>query len=622
MVRPRITNRQFFYLDLLLLALTPVLALSLRLGVPWDPRFNQPLILYTLLSLLIKVAVFYAFGLYRQFWPYASVDAVISIVWAVGAAGLVSSGLIFAGYGFGFLGASVFPRSLPVLDTMLTLLVVGASRLSLRAAAYYAARGDRDARARRVLIAGAGEAGRMVAREIISSNKINLQVVGFADDDPAKIGTQILGVPVLGPLDSIPSVIQTRNVEEVLIAMASVDGSVIREVDRHCRAAGVRPRVLPGLYELMSGEVSVSRLREVRIDDLLRRRPVTLEKAPLEELIRGKRVLVTGAAGSIGGELCRQICQFQPAQLLVLDQGENRLFLLAGELEACLGQRTGSSLQRIVADVRDRARLSEIFDRWKPEIVFHAAAYKHVPLLEENLVEAVTNNIEGTLHLLESCRAAGVERFVFLSTDKAVEPVSVMGMTKRVGEKLVREAGLAHGLPYVSVRFGNVLGSRGSVVPLFQRQIADGGPVTVTHPEVTRYFMSLSEAVGLVLQAAALGEPGGLYYLEMGEPVRIKALAQQLIELSGLQPGEEIEIQYTGLRPGEKLAEKLYNERERVSATQHPMILRIEDGGVSDSGNFHDDVRELIHLAGSGDSLQTRALLADLAGRPEHGEIE
>lgn len=613
MNRKPLSNRQIVIVDLLLLSLTPTLALSLRLGVPWDPRFNQALVVYTLLSLLVKMGVFSSLGMYRKYWPYASVDALLIIVWAVGGAGLITSGVVFAGYSFGLLGSGVFPRSLPVIDTMLTLLAAAGTRLSLRISEYYKSREDQEEQVRRVMIAGAGEAGRMVAREIQTSQHIHFKLVGFVDDDPAKIGNEILGIQVLGTLDSLPYWINARDVDQVLIAMASVEGSVIRKVVQLCEGAGITPKSLPGIYELMTGQVSVSRLRTVRIEDLLRRELIALDMDGVKAYLEGKRVLVTGAGGSIGTEICRQICRCQPERLLALDQDENSLFLLSEELKTCRGWEGKQSLELLVADVRARDRVEWIFARWQPQVVFHAAAYKHVPLMEENVSEAVLNNIGGLQTVVEVGRSAGVERFVFISSDKAVEPVSVMGMTKRIGEILVQAAGLEVERSFVSVRFGNVLGSRGSVVPLFQRQIAAGGPVTVTHPEVKRYFLSLSEAVGLVLQAASLGDRGALFFLEMGDQIEIRALAEQLIKLSGPGVGKDIEIVYTGLRPGERLEEKLYAESEKPVSTGHQKIFQIEGSEPPDPVQVTRNVDRLIRLAREGNHQEIRERLAEMA---------
>ncbi len=609
----RIKNRHLFFIDLLLLALTPTIALSLRLQIPWDPKYIQPLLFYTALSLVIKLAVFYFAGIYRQFWRYASVDALLTIVWGVGAASLISAGLVFAVYGCGLIGTQSIPRSIPLIDGMLTLIVVGGTRLSLRIVEYQSGGDKNGGEGKRVLIAGAGDAGRMVAREIRTGRYPGVRCVGFADDDPRKIGTMIHNLPVLGALGDIPDLLQLYRVEEVIIAMPSVSGDVIRKVVDLCEQHDVTPKTLPGIFELLSGEVGVSRLRDVEVGDLLRRQPVSVDPEPVEEFIKGKRVLVTGAGGSIGAELCQQIIQCQPAKLLALGHGENSLFRLPKKIGSSAETLGAGALELVVADIRDTSRMEVVFSRYRPQIVFHAAAHKHVPLMEKNLEDAITNNILGTRNLVERAVDHGVERFVSISTDKAVEPVSVMGMTKRIAEWIVQHAAEDTGRPYVSVRFGNVLGSRGSVVPLFQRQIAAGGPVTVTHPEMERFFMTVSEAVQLVLQAAALGENGEIFVLDMGEQIKIKELAEQVIELSGLRVGVDMQIVYTGLRSGEKLSEKLYAEDEIVSGTKHEKIMKIHPQRSLDGEAFRDDVDHLIHLAQTGARDRARELLMELS---------
>jgi len=605
-------NRYFLLIDLILLSVTPTIALSLRLQIPWDSKYTQPLIIYSVLSLLIKILTFYSAGIYRQFWQYASVDSLLTIVWGVGASSVIITGIVFALYGSGFIVSQALPRSIPLIDSMLTLIVVGGTRMSLRVLEYQSGGGHSHPEGKRVLIAGAGDAGQMVAREIHTSKYVDYNLIGFVDDDPAKIDTVIHNVPVLGTLDEITDLIYQHNIEEVIIAMPTADGKVIRQVVDYCESSGISAKTLPGIYELLSGEVSVSRLRDVQIGDLLRRQPVSIDTQPVENLLQGKRVLVTGAGGSIGSELCNQISQFQPETLLALGHGENSLFRLPKKITYWSDAEKEQKLERIVADIRDESRIDVIFSRFQPEIIFHAAAHKHVPLMEDNLEDAITNNVLGTKNLVQQAEKHGVERFVLISTDKAVEPVNIMGMTKRVAELIVKRAADKTGKPYVSVRFGNVLGSRGSVVPLFQRQIASGGPVTVTHPEVERFFMITSEAVQLVLQAAALGENGEIFILEMGGQIKIRELAEQMIELSGLRLGEDIEIIYTGLRPGEKLSEKLYSEEETIGGTKHQKIYRIMDRILPAKAEFDKRVHELIAFAEKGKREKAQEKLAQL----------
>lgn len=606
-------NRHFILIDLVLLSLTPFIAMSLRLQVPWAQVYTQPLLIYSGLSLVIKLGMFYLMGIYRQFWRYASVDSLLTIIWGVGGASVLTTGLVFTMYGTGFLGAPSLPRSIPLIDGMLTLIVVGGSRLSLRVLEYQSA-SHVNPEGKRLLVAGAGDAGQVVAREIHHSRFIDDHLVGFVDDDQDKQGTLIHGVPVLGPLDELPQIIQRQQIDEVVIAMPTADGTVIRQVLSLCEEGGVPVKTLPGIFELISGEVSYSRLRQVQIGDLLRRDPVKVHSRRVETLLKDKKVLVTGAGGSIGSELCEQIARCSPARIIALGHGENSLYRLPDEIQAWSTEIKQERLDLIVADIRDSARMDAIFKRYQPDVVYHAAAHKHVPLMEENLEEAVTNNIEGTRSLIHYCQAYNVSHLVLISTDKAVEPTSVMGMTKRIAETLVLQAARKTGKPYVTVRFGNVLGSRGSVIPLFQSQIAAGGPVTITHPEMERFFMTIQEAVQLVLQASALGECGEIFVLDMGNQVKIVDLAKDLITLSGLTPEEDIEIQFTGFRPGEKLSEKLYTEAEAPERTDFEKILVLKTNSSGDLDSFLNEVDALIQLAHEGDCEKALQILRHLAG--------
>ena len=417
----RIRNRHYFFLDLLFLILTPTLALGLRVNLPWDKIYNLALVEYSLLALLLKLPIFYAFGLYRHYWRYASIDEMLSILTGVGTTTVLVTGIAYALQGMGTFGEIALPRSIPLIDGLLTLLVVAGSRFSVRAFEYRKTR-QGGAKSKRVLIAGAGDAGQLVAREIRTSSRVPFELVGFVDDDMGKIGSVIQGVPVFGPMENIPEIVGDYRVQEMIIAMPTVSGEIIREIVALCDQAGVPSKTVPGLYEILSGRVSVNRLRPIEISDLLRREPVEVDAAKVEDLLGGKRVMVTGAGGSIGGELCTQITRCSPAQLIALGHGENSLFSLSSELDGCQSQ--GVDLHVLVADVRDRPRLGVIFERYRPEIVFHAAAHKHVPMMEDNIEDAVTNNILGTLNLVELSRDYGVEHFVLISTDKAVKPVN------------------------------------------------------------------------------------------------------------------------------------------------------------------------------------------------------
>ncbi len=438
--------------------------------------------------------------------------------------------------------------------------------------------------------------------------QLHMLPVAFVDDDPDKIGMEIHGIRVAGNLDELVHVIDRHYANEVVIAIPTAPGHVVRLVSELCRLREIPFRTMPGIYELIGGNVSVSRLREVDISDLLRREPAWTDDDTVGRPFRGKRVVVTGAGGSIGLELCRQVARWRPAQLALLGHGENSIFDALLELSE---DNPNLPLVPIIADIRDVDRIHDVLDRFRPDVVFHAAAHKHVPLMEVNIEEAVTNNVMGTKNVVEAALSCGTERLVLISTDKAVEPKSIMGATKRMAEMIVRDAADRSGRPFVSVRFGNVLGSRGSIVPLFKRQIERGGPVTVTHPEMKRYFMTIPEAVHLVLQAAGMGKSGELFVLRMGEQVRILDLAEDLIRLSGLEPGEDVEIVFTGIRPGEKLSETLWDEGLDYMPTNHADIMCLEDNGQLSGSALEATIEELVRLAREGDAEAIVGLLSE-----------
>lgn len=628
-------NRHFLLLDAGALTLIPTLALILRLdSFQAVSRYVGGLIVFTLVGLAVRLLVFWRAGLYNRYWRYASVDEIALIFLSVVVATATTA---VAFYGLRFLVLALLPafadpladlslpRSIPLIDGLLVLTVVGSSRFSIRLIERW--RHHTNLAGKRVLIVGAGDAGRMIAREMQSNAQLGLEPVGFIDDDPNKQRMKIQGLPVLGDRGRIPQLVRAYRIGQAIIAMPTAPGKTIRLFAHLCEAAGVEVKTIPGIYELLSGHVSVSQIRDVEIEDLLRREPVHTDPGEVERMIRGKRVLVTGAGGSIGSELCRQVVRCQPTELILLGHGEASIFNITRELTTQpANYPTRQSPNRppispIIADIRDRRRLESVFRTHRPHIVFHAAAHKHVPLMEENLEEAVANNVLGTRCLVDVAEQWDIECFVLVSTDKAVNPISVMGVTKRIAEKLVEAAAARNDDIFVAVRFGNVLGSRGSVVNLFHEQIARGGPVTVTDPDMRRYFMTIPEAVQLVLQAAAIGGGGEIFVLDMGEPVRIVDLAHDLIELSGLQVGRDIDIEYVGARPGEKLVEELFAENEVYYRTRHEKIFVARNGSPQASNRGQGSkldvqVEALVAAAECGDSAAVRRLLHEIV--PEY----
>jgi FlaA1/EpsC-like NDP-sugar epimerase len=575
------------------------------------PTYEISLLWMLGIAIVIKPLVYYLFGIYRRLWRYASIRELVLILSAVTVSSMILTGAMLGLFGAGvFIG---FPRSVLVIDWLLSMTLIGGTRFLIRVLAETsssAAESDSKFMRRKkwVLVIGAGDAGAMVVRELLKNPQLNMKPMGFLDDDPNKQKSKIHGIPVLAPLSQIDHILKTRHVDEVILAIPSAAGKVLRRVAEVCHRMGIPFRTMPGLYELLGGNVSVSRLREVDIADLLRREPVQMETEALGEVLEGRVVMVTGAGGSIGSELCSQIARLNPQKLLMLGHGENSIF---NTLQSLLDGFSHIDIVPLIADVRDLPRLSVIFERWQPDIIFHTAAHKHVPLMENNIEEAITNNIEGTRNIVKAALAHNIERLVMISTDKAIRPVSVMGATKRIAEMLVLDAAYQHNRAFSVVRFGNVLGSRGSVVPRFKRQIAAGGPVTVTHPEMTRYFMTIPEAVHLVLQASAMSEGGENYILEMGEPVKIVDLAEDLIRLSGLEPGKDIEIVFTGIRPGEKLSEDLWDQGFAYSPTTHPDIYRVDSETTISSKQLTVIVDQLIEYAREGNQEAILNLLIE-----------
>lgn len=602
----RYPNRALFVGDLILIAVCVMGSFALRL--PLGPLFIYylPQALWMMvITLLVKPVVYYTFGLYRRVWAYASTKELRLIIAAVTTASVIVSVIMVVLTTLNLYEG--FPRSVLAIDWLLSILAVGGLRFTLRLLGESRTKAmDTNGQVKRVLIVGAGDAGELVLREMQKNPQLNQVPVCFVDDDPAKQNQQIHDVPVVGTLKDIGRVVDIKRINEVIIALPSAPGKAVRQVSDICRLKGVPFRTMPGVYELIGGKINVGRLREVEITDLLRRAPVRIDEHLVGSSLSGRRVLITGAGGSIGRELCRQVARWRPSELILVGHGENSIFATLLDLEEVY---PGLPIHPMIADVRNLDRLSAIFENQMPHMVFHAAAHKHVPLMEINVEEAITNNVIGTRNVVDVSLSYDVERLVMISSDKAIRPSSVMGATKRMAEMLVLDAAHRSGREFSAVRFGNVLGSRGSVVPLFKRQILRGGPVTVTHPDMKRYFMTIPEAVHLVLQASAMGEGGEVFVLKMGEQIRILQLAEDIIRLSGLEPGKDIEIVFTGIRPGEKLSEDLWDKWANFDTTNHPDIVRLDDQDIISGTELKNVVGELDYLAREGDANAIVSLL-------------
>ena len=610
-VKAPIRNRYILLTDLLLIVVSVLGSYALRLE--WDATFfiYRPSLYWFIGSaLLVKPVIYYLFGMYRRLWMYASVQDLKLIATAVTvASAAVSAVMMTLFFQRAFFG---FPRSTLIIDWLLSLVTSGGIRFISRILAESQKSSsvqNASHPSKRILIVGAGDAGALVVREMQKNPQLNLMPVGFLDDNDSKQHQTIYGVPVVGRLSELAKVLDNKRVNEVIIAIPSAPGKIVRMVADVCRLKGAPFRTMPGIYELLGGKVNITRLREVDITDLLRREPTHVFDEQMGAVLTGKVVLVSGAGGSIGSEICRQIARWGPSELIMLGHGENSIF------EAVLEMRElypSVALHPVIADVRDLPRLENIFSRSRPQVVFHAAAHKHVPMMEMNIEEAITNNIQGTRNIVEVSKKFDIERLVMISTDKAIRPVNVMGATKRIAEWMVLDAANRWNRAFSVVRFGNVLGSRGSVVPLFKRQIASGGPVTVTHPDMKRYFMTIPEAVNLVLQAASMGGGGQTFVLNMGQQVRILDLAEDLIRLSGLEPYRDIDIIFTGIRPGEKLSEDLWDEGYDIKSTGHPDIFQISPQDDLQGQPLYRAVEELLKLGREGEVSAIIELLDEI----------
>jgi FlaA1/EpsC-like NDP-sugar epimerase len=519
-------------------------------------------LIYTGISTLVCIASMYFFKLYSRIWRYASIGELISIVKAAIVCGGVS-----------FLAVSLcmgkwLPASLGVQIFETQLLLLGGIRFFWRA--YQNAKSKKKSGQRRALIIGAGDCGTLIAKELMHNPNSEMYPVAFIDDDETKVNHQTLGIPIFGGRSRIAEAIEAFRIDDIIIALPSVSKKEISRIIEICKETRAKLKIIPKIGDLIHGNITIQEIRDVEVEDLLGRESVKVDLDGIANYVENKTVLVTGAGGSIGSELCRQIAAFAPKTLLLLGHGENSIYSIEMELTKKFPK---CGLVSIIADIQDRGRMDEVFKRYGPQVVFHAAAHKHVPLMERNPAEAIKNNVLGTRNVANCADLYGAERFVLISTDKAVNPTSVMGVSKRIAEMYIQCLDRFSTTRFAAVRFGNVLGSRGSVIPRFKEQIAAGGPVTVTHPDMIRYFMTIPEASQLVIQAGALAEGGEVFVLDMGEPVKILDLAKDLIRLSGFEPNVEIEIAYTGIRPGEKLFEELLTEEEGLTSTKHNRIF-------------------------------------------------
>ena len=603
--------------DGLLVALAYFLAFQLRfLDDPggWPERYQDLFVQSVGFVVVGKLVIFAAFGLYQKWWRYVSGRDFLLIFRAVA----VASAALVVVFAVAKPFAHTLPRSVEVTDFVLTLVLIAGARLGVRLIVERPSRGDRVPR-REVLVVGAGSGGQMVVRELQLNPNLGSTAIGFVDDDPRKRGMRMLGLKVLGSTAEIASILDETEPDEVVIAIPSAPGTLRGQVVAACREREIRVRTLPTVFELLRGGVQLNRqLREVQVEDVLGREPVVVELDRVGGYLRDRIVLVTGAGGSIGSELCRQIARVEPRLLVMVDHAEDNLFEIDREM---VEERHFTNVEAVLADCKEPARMLEVMQRFKPGVVFHAAAYKHVPLMESNPLEAVRNNAIATRVVAETAAASAVERFVLISTDKAVNPQTVMGASKAMAEWIVEAAGHAHpGTRFASVRFGNVLASSGSVVPIFRSQIERGGPVTVTHPEMTRYFMTIPEAVQLVIRAGDVGAgKGEVFVLDMGDPVKIVDLAHNMIRLAGYEPERDIAVEFTQPRPGEKLHEELFSPGETVQATASKRINRAVREVAIDADWVESTLNALEDLVLAGDEANLSERVVELIAAPGGG---
>jgi FlaA1/EpsC-like NDP-sugar epimerase len=598
-----------------LVALAWYLAFELRFDQGVPPYYETLRNRTILIVVAIKLVVFVAFGFYNRWWRYVSTRDMWGAARGVTVACLIADVSVY-------FAAPVnnvrLPRSVAVMDWLLTLAFIAGSRMLARTIIERPSPAGLVARGKEVIVVGAGDAGQLIVREMQRSRALDYTPIGLVDDDPRKKNLRVHGVRVLGTTDELAHILRDNRPDEVLIAIPSAAGQKRQRIFTIAREIGVPVKTLPALHELISDDNLAAQIRPVQVEDVLGREPVEVDLAELAEYLQGQTVLVTGAGGSIGSELCRQIARVGPQRLILVDQAETPLFEIEREL---VQERGFTATFPALRDVKDRAQMRQVFERYEPKVVFHAAAYKHVPLMEKNPLESVRNNTLATKVVAEVAIEFGAERFVLVSTDKAVNAKTVMGQSKALCEWIVEALGARQDVRtrFVAVRFGNVLGSSGSVIPIFRRQIAKGGPVTVTHSEMTRYFMTIPEAVSLIVQAGAIGGRGEVFVLDMGEPVRIDDLARSMIRLSGKEPDRDIAVEYVGARAGEKLHEELWGEGETIADTPHEKIKRASRPPI-DAAWLEDELAELAQLVEAGDTMELVSRMASMMRSPRRVE--